>query len=82
MGGAAIAVGHVDQGSLGASQDGANTNLGASVDQAIIWKTEEIFDTFALQYVGNRVDSFHGLLLFSCIADCRLQPAICNLQLF
>src|SRR5262245_33015765 len=56
MGGAAITVGHVDQGSLGTSHDRANSYLGASVDQAVVWKTEEILHAFTPEYIGNRVN--------------------------
>src|SRR5262249_4314172 len=56
---AAIAVGHIDEGALGARQDRANTKPGTGVDQVIIGKTEEIFNTSALEYRGTRVRAFH-----------------------
>src|SRR5207249_4345002 len=54
-----IAVGHIDQRSLGSRQDGADPDRGAGLDQPICWKTEQVLHALLLQNPRDRSVSKH-----------------------
>ena len=55
-----VAVSHVDDGPLGASEDRPDSDFRACFDEGIGGVAEQILNAFLLEYAGNRVCAVHN----------------------